>query len=327
MKKRIVIILILCLSGASFIGCAKHNEYSPISKSQWKIFSLIPKESQAVMYINYDDVKESDFWNSHFKPYFDQSEVKAWLNKFRKRTGLKLTDYASEIISASSSNGTNFAAISFKKEIKNIHILFNDKEKFTAEVQSGKTIYQLKNWENERFIFFNDSTLAMFNDKQYANDVINNKNESLKLNFDFIDLIEKIKIKNQYWLAVNDQEITASIIKKIIGGFDKIPGHEALNSINKITLSADFNNGIKIESDLICSNSKNAYLLTAGITSAIAMGIISDKNYFLGQLTKNMKVSAGSKLVELSLQLSKNEIKELNKLSKNNNQNKNSKQL
>ena len=100
-----------------------------------------------------------------------------------------------------------------------------------------------------------------------------------------------------------------------------------IRSIKKITISADFENGMKVESDLICSSTKNAYLLSAGISSALAMDIISNKNYLLGKVTKNLHVSTNNDAVQLQLKLNNNEIQELNKLVKNNYKNKNSKQL
>ncbi len=57
------------------------------------------------------------------------------------------------------------------------------------------------------------------------------------------------------------------------------------------------------------------------------MDIISNKNYMLGQLTKNLQVSTNNDAVELKLDINNSEIKEINKLVKNNYQNKNSKQL
>ncbi len=101
----------------------------------------------------------------------------------------------------------------------------------------------------------------MFNDSDYLEEVLNQENESLKSNKEFISLIERIKDKDEFWLAVNSGKSTLSIIKKVIGDFKDVPGKKLIRSIKKLTISAGFKQGMKVESNLICSSTKNAYLL------------------------------------------------------------------
>ncbi len=331
MKKRFVFLLLLNLS---FIGCKGHDENNPITKSQlhsdrfrWEIFSFIPEESQMVMYVNLKDIRNTESWDTFFKPYFNQSDAKFRLHEFKKATGFRIEANASELISSITEDGNSLVAVSFNKNIKNVHKYFGDENKFSISRIKGKKVYQIKNRVNEKFIFSNDSTLIMFSDTDYLEEVLNNENESLKSNKEFIGLIERIKNKNKFWLAVNDGKATFSIIRKIIGDFKDVPGKKLIRSIKKLTISADFENGMNVESNLICNSRKNSYLLSAGISSAVAMDIISNKNFILGKVTKNLHVSTDNNEVQLKVKLNENEIKELNNLVKNNYQNKNSKQL
>ena len=324
MKNRCLLFLLIVVS---FWGCNGHEEYKPISKNQWEIFAFIPKDSKTVTYINYESISKSEFWNGFFKNYFNQSEAKSWLRYFKRKTGLRLESSVHELITSSTLNGKNFLAISLNSDYKKLLKLFNDKKQFSSEIISGKKIFQFYNSSKELYYFINDSTLAMFSDRIELTDVLKNKNETLKTNDKFLSLIKKIKQKNLYWTAVNDRKTTSSVIDKIVGNSNDWPGGEIIKTIEQLTLSADLNDKVNIQSELVCESKKNAYLLTAGISSALAMGIISEKNNMLGKLTKNLSVSSNNNAVELQLELSKNEIKELNKIVKNNNQNKNLKQL
>ncbi len=324
MKKKFVFLILLSFG---FIGCKGHDEHNPISKSQWGIFAFIPEESQMVMYVNLTDVRSTEAWETLFKPYFNQSDAKLRLNKFKEETGFNIEANAAELVSSLTEDGNNLIAVSFKKNIKNVHKYFEEEKKFSVSRIKGKKVYQVRNKVDEKYIFSNDSTLLMFSNTDYLEKVLNNENESLKSNKEFIDLIEKIKQKNKFWLAVSGGRPTLSIIKTVIGDFKDIPGKKLIRSIKKLTISADFEGGLKVESNLICNSRKNSYLLSAGISSAVAMDIISNKNFILGKVTKNLHVSADNNEVQLKVKLNENEIKELNNMVKNNYQNKNSKKL
>ncbi len=324
MKKIWLLFLLIILS---FFGCKRNEEYKPISKNQWEIFAFIPKDSKTVTYLNYENVRSSEFWNGFFKNYFNQSEAKVWLRYFKRKTGLKLESSINELITSSTLDSKKFLALSLKGDLKKLRKLFNDKSKFSSKMLAGRKVFQFRKSNSELYFFINDSTLAMFSERKELIDVLGNKNESLRSNKDFVNLIKKIKQKNHYWTAVNDKRTTAAVIDKIIGNTNDWPGSEVIKSIKQFTLSANLDNNINIQSELICESKKNAYLLTAGISSALAMGIISSKNNLLGKLTKNLSVSSNNNAVELQMQLSKNEIKELNNVVSNNNQNKNLKQL
>lgn len=120
---------------------------------------------------------------------------------------------------------------------------------------------------------------------------------------------------------------TLLLIIKIIGDFKDVPGKKLIRSIKKLTIFADFEDGMKVESKLVCNSRKNSYMLSAGISSAVAMDIISNKNFILGKVSKNLHVSTDDNEVQVKVNLNENEIKELNNLVKNNYQNKKSKQL
>ena len=178
MKKRFVFLLLITIS---FIGCKGYDEFNPISKNQWEIFSFIPEESQMVMYVNLNDVRNTESWNTFFKPYFNQSDAKFRLHEFKKATGFNLEKNASELISSITEDGNNLVAVSFNKNIKNVHKYFEDKNKFSVSRIEGKKVYQIKNRVNDKFIFFNDSTLILFSDSEYLDEVLKHENESLKV--------------------------------------------------------------------------------------------------------------------------------------------------
>ncbi len=72
MKKRFVFLLLISIG---FIGCRGHDEFNPISKNQWEIFSFIPEESIMVMYVRLNDVQDMESWDTFFKPYFNQTDA------------------------------------------------------------------------------------------------------------------------------------------------------------------------------------------------------------------------------------------------------------
>ncbi|MEO8398214.1 MAG: hypothetical protein ABI550_00210 [Ignavibacteriaceae bacterium] len=300
-----------------FNGCGGEEKVDPINKKQWEVFNFIPKESQLVIYMNLNELKKNNFWDKYLEPYFDQTETKAWLGDFEEQTGIGINKGVAEVITSTSRGRNNLVAFIFDQNVNKIHLYLNDKKKFSSELISGKKIFSLKDNNKSKIFFINDSTLILLSSDVKLKDILEGKYATINSNKDFIDIIQKIKNKKHFWFAINDGSTARYLFNKFVGNFNELPGNKLIRAIKKVTFSAKFGEGIELETNLFCNNTKNAYLISVGISSVLAMDIISERNYLLGQLTKNLEVSRIGSLINLELKLTQKDMHKLDQLNKN----------
>ena len=127
-----------------FSGCVKNVEIDPITPPQWKVFSYFPGDTQFVLYMNLNELRKTEFWESYFEHSLKQSQknkgeldINDWLTEFEGQTGVGLNDGVSEIYMASTWMGNNIIAVSFDKNLEKVSNYFRDNNKF-ERIQKGE---------------------------------------------------------------------------------------------------------------------------------------------------------------------------------------------
>ena len=116
-------------------------------------------------------------------------------------------------------------------------------------------------------------------------------------------------------MATDKGAFAAGLFDRIAGKDSRLLSPEVLSSISNLTVSASFNDGVQLESALGCNTAGNAYLLTSAVEGAIALNILSKKNYKLGKIFNKMDVDREGNLIRFHISLSENELNDLQKLT------------
>jgi hypothetical protein len=195
---------------------------------------------------------------------------------------------------------------------------FNDALLFTPGMVNNKKFYELRSGTLSKFYFIDDSTLIVMNNASNLLDLLSEKRQSLKDNTLFVNLVQSVKNKKQYFLVTDKGSFAAALFEPLFGHSKELPVKEIISSISSIQLSAEFNNGVSIESVWEFNNSKNAYLLSTAIKSAIAIGIFKQKDVTLGSIIEDMTINRYDKKIKFSLELEKDKLNKIRHSSLNN---------
>jgi hypothetical protein len=268
--------------------------------------------------MNLDELRTTQFWDEYFKTSLQKNPGSNWLTEFEARTGVGLKKGISGVYTATTRNGNNLSVIQFSGEMQGVMEYFNNADFFTPGIVNGKKFYELRSGLNSKFYFIDDRTLIVMNNASYLLELLAEKRESLKDNPSFVNLVQSIKNKKQYFLITDKGTFAAALFEPLIGSNKELPVKEIISSISSIQLSAEFNGGVEIESVWEFNNSKNAYLLSTAIKSAIAIGIFKQRNVTLGSIVEDMIINRYDKKIKFSLELEKDKLNKIRNSSLNN---------
>ncbi|MFZ0456583.1 MAG: hypothetical protein WCE54_16355 [Ignavibacteriaceae bacterium] len=312
----ILILLALFFLG----GCEKKEVIEPLTNTQKEALNYLPGDSRFVMFLNLTELRKTNFWDNYFKSSLLENNLdNQQFRKFEKGTGIGLNKGMSQIFISSNKNYRNAAVIILDKNSGNIKNSFDNYSGFLKENIYNKPVYMLKGKFPLQFYFVNDSILLVSSSLNYIKTIINKKNISLNNNREFIGAINSIRNKKQYWIATDKGQYAINYIRKFFNFEQKIPVNNVLKSIKSVTLSAEFDNGLDIESRLNCSDSKNAYLLSTAIKGALAMDLLSGGDYSFGKILQKTDVERLNKQINLQLELKGDEINTLKDFAKQKN--------
>ena len=313
---QILILLVIFLIG----GCNKNEIIDPLTNIQKEALNYLPGESRFVVYFNLDELKKTDFWDNYFKTSLlgNKSDNQGF-RKFEKLIGIGLNNGISQIFISSKKNYWDAAAIILDENSQKIKDSFENYSGFIKENINNKSVYKLKGKFPLQFYFVNDSILLTSKNLNYIKTVINKQNSPLNNNRSFIRTIKSIRYKKQYWIATDNGEYAVNYIRNFFNFEQKIPVNNVLKSIESVTLSAKFDNGLDIESKLNCSDSKNAYLLSAAIKGALAMDLLSGGDYSFGKILQKTDIERLNKQINVKLELNGEDINILKDFAKQKN--------
>jgi hypothetical protein len=160
----------------------------------------------------------------------------------------------------------------------------------------------------------------MSNGKTLFQYLISNKGKRLKDNGKFISVVKNIKSKKNIWLAEDNGTFAADLFNRLTGRDAKVLLPKILSAVKNISLSADFSEGINLESALGCRSAGDAYLLTSAIEGAKTMKIISRKDEKLGEIFNKMDIKREGEVIRCRVALTEKELNDLKSLTKYTNQ-------
>jgi hypothetical protein len=157
----------------------------------------------------------------------------------------------------------------------------------------------------------------VINSAAYLLTLLEEKRKSLKDNVEFVNLINSVKNKRQYFLVTDKGTFAAALFEPLLTYNKDIPVKEIIASITSIQLSTEFTDGVSIESVWEFNNSKNAYLLSTAIKSAIAIGLFKQRDAALGAIVEDMTINRYDKKIKFTLELEKEKLNKIRQSSLN----------
>ncbi len=314
MNKIFLFILITFL----ITGCSKHEAPENFSELHIESLNFLPEDSQFILYMNLNELRKSEFGREYFETTADDTAMIGWLNEFENATGVGIESGISEFFTAATWSNNNIWVIHIDKNFEEVKKYFNTDKQFSRIELEGESVYSYDRNRLLRIYFAGKSQIIISNNSEYLSLIIKKKNRSVKENENFLKIIKNIKYKNHYWMATNTGGYAAALVERLSKSNGSIAGSQILNTIQSITLSAQFDDGVTVASDWLCKDGKDAMLLSTAMKGAIAMGIFNNGNDALNMLLKKVNISYNSSFVDLNLSLTKSDIKKIKQITNKN---------
>jgi len=315
---RLAIILSLLML---FASCGTKTKTDNITQSQWELFSYLPKNTEYLLYADLDAVRKTKAGEENLATSLPEEPGGGWLRKFENATGTGLKKGISEITIAKTTDDNAIVVVKVEKNYGKVRRYFEDSPEFQKKNDSTYTIKEMPS----TIVYFPGNNIVIVSNRgDYLESFFGDSSNRLKANSEMVSIIKNIKEKNSIWMATDKGAFAAGIFDRIAGKDSKLLSPEILSSIDNFSVSAEFDDGTQIESAMGCSSAGNAYLIAAAVEGAIAMNILSHKNYRLGKIFDKMDVNREGKLIRFHLNLSGKDIDDIKQLTKPDNQVKNS---
>jgi hypothetical protein len=303
----------------AFAGCEKQIEVSPISASQWNVFRYLPENTQLLMFIGFENLRQTNHWQQFIDTTLGSNPAGKWLDDFESETGAGIRQGIAEVYTASTWDGNSTTVVLFTKNFRAVSAYFENPLRFNAKEFDGHKIFNMRGKSSSNFCLIDQSILLIANNEEYLLSVLRGEGNSFKNNDRFISIIQQIQFKDHYWIATDNGSYAALLIEKLLSTKKELPAKEILGSIQDISISADFADGVNISSIWKCKDSKNAYLLSAAIRSAIALDLLAGHDKILHSLFDKMEIVRKSDKINFEISLNKKDIEDLQSLAKNRN--------
>ena len=310
MFRYLVILPLLFLTAA----CGIKTETDRITSSQWELFGYLPFNTEYLFYANLNEISKTKNGANNFFSSLPQKPSGTWLNKFENETGTGIKKGIREMIIANTRSDEAILLVKFDRNYDRVKRYFNGSQDFKSTDNPDE--YTIISKPEARVYLPGRNILIVSNDEDFIDSLRYGKGAKLRSNKNFISIVKNIKEKNSIWMATDKGAFAAGIFDRLVGKDSKLLSPEILSSINNFTISAEFGGGTDIESVLGCSSAGNAYLLASAVEGAIAMNILSRKNYRLGKLFDKMDVDREGDLIRFHLTLSDDELNDIQQLTK-----------
>lgn len=302
------------------ISCGTKTPPYRITTLQWELFSYLPYNTEYLFYSNLNELRNSRIGLENSVPDISKNTSGSWLNKFEEETGVGINSGISEIIIAGTDDNKRILLFRVENNYDRVKNYLNRSPGFIKNEIENRETYSPKENPAAQIYLPENSILLITSEKSYIESLFQNYSKRLNENENFISIIRNIDSKSHTWMAADDGTLASELFSRLSGKDSKLLSPKILSSVNNVTLSADFSDGIQVESVLGCSTPGNAYLIASAVEGAKAMNILSDKNVKLGKIFHKMDIKREGKLIRLHLPLTENELKELKLISMNNNQ-------
>lgn len=287
------ILIILSLN-----GCNIKPTPDPLPISVTSNLSLLQENPQFVMYINFSNMRHTNFWKNNISDSLLNAEKTfgSLLNTFKEATGASISDGIDELYYSNSWFGEN--AIVLKGVFKRVNLdNFIEKDSLFAvtKLTDGTKIY-IKNDNGLYFYFKDDFTICASNYLKQIDIMLSVKDTSksgLLLNDGVVNSIHNIIYKENLWMVSTEKLFIRGIFQNFLESTsnrmfdtgdssenknDSLTADEKPNIVNlykmlqSVSFSAKMGDDLKFLAQGECINEESSKYLKSLISGLITVG-------------------------------------------------------
>lgn len=233
--------LILLLAAAGLFSCGKTPAPERLHETVRENFRLIQKHPQFIMYLNFKDMRKTNFWKTVINDSIikAESEFGGILNVFKESTGASISEGLDEFILANSWDEKNTIILRgvFNKDKLDAYVK-SDSSYATMPTQSGTIIYVNK--EKNLYFYLNENSVICASNYlsriEETLSVTDTSKTTLNDNPQMIKIIENTLYKNSIWMVTNQKTFIRGLLMNFSIG-DKTLSADSIHltdSLNKI---------------------------------------------------------------------------------------------
>lgn len=343
---------LLIISVFVFSSCDKKPVPENLPSSVKSEFNLLQDNPQFVMYMNFKEMRNTEFWKTNISDSVLNAErtFGSMLATFKEATGASLSEGLDEIYLSNSWTGENAVILKgiFNKD-KLYSFLKNDTT-FTENKRPEGIIYMHK--ENHLFFFFKDNfTICASNHPSQIDKMLSVRDTSktgLLTNDKFMNAIELINFKSNVWLVSTEKTFIRGIFMNFVESkfgerapdmsreidtlflnenpnadtlseTDKIIINKLHERINSISFSGRMKNDFTFAAQIECTDEKSATYLNNLITGLISLSklnlaIKKEENFSaMEKLLNDIKVNSYENSVQINVKITNENINDFRK--------------
>ena len=198
------------------------------------------------------------------------------------------------------------ATINAERDSLEEHYGDRERHELITETYNGKAIYVIKE-RDEKAFYFPDAHTLVAGGKDWVQAVIDGKtaDRSVKQNTAVVELINKLRFKDQCWLVANTAEVMERMAEEM-GESRDFRGTRAVKAVQNVVFSAHVAERAELNGEAVCDNEENSRLLADAAKGALATAklAVSDDREAVDMLNR-IDIEMKGKSVEFAANLDK----------------------
>jgi hypothetical protein len=300
MKVMIKKILILFLPVLIYSGCRINPEIESLPLSVRANLNYLQENPQFVMYLNFKNMRQSEFWNRHVSDSLLNAERSfgSLMNMFKNATGASISDGLDELYFSNSWVGENAIVLKGIFDRDKLHSFIEDDTTFSITKYADGTNIYMNEIDGLHFFFKDNFTLCASNYLNQLDAMISLKNSDtsgILKNPGLIKVIERIQFKDNLWMVTTEKTFIRGVFlnflgdnrNTIAGETDNLNSDDTLQTdsqnisdelfqmVSSISFSAKMKNELDFVIQAMCESEKDAEYLSSVIRGIIAFSKIN----------------------------------------------------
>lgn len=198
------------------------------------------------------------------------------------------------------------ATINAERDSLEEHYGERERHELITETYNGKTIYVVKE-RGEKAFYFPDAHTLVAGGKDWVQAIIdgNTADRSVKQNAAVVELMNKIRFKDQCWFVANTAEVMERMAEEM-GESRDFKGTRAVKAVQNVVFSGHVGEKAELYGEAVCDNEENSRLLADAAKGALATAklAVSDDREAVDMLNR-IDIDVKGKSVEFAANLDK----------------------
>jgi len=351
MKFRYIISFVVCLITSvvlNFYGCNEMPEAEPVPLSVNSTLNLLQDNAQFVMYMNFKNMRRTDFWQKHISDSLLNAEKTfgSLLNTFKLATGASISDGIDELYYSNSWFGENAIVMRGVLDRKKLNEYLLTDSIFSVTANSkGRTIY-IKNDNGLYFYFKDDNTICASNYLKQLDAMMNSNDtviSGIRSNQKLYEAVEKIIFKKDLWMVSTERLFIRGIFLNFIESNTgiELPDSDSLSAeqdsihnetelsqktrsaenlykyVNAVSFSSRMSSDLKLLIQCECideNSSKHLNSLLNGFLTVSKLNAVKSKSGIKGILDR-LKLNRYDNSIFIELDVNDNNIDDMSRLN------------